>query len=188
MRQIKNLVAVSNNQPITTSLKVAEVFNKPHKDVLEKIQKLQSDVATLNERKIPPVEFKATTYTDTKGERRPMYELTRDGFTLLAMGFTGKRALQFKLAYINAFNKMEEKLARIKELNLREEYSQPQFPFFNPASTPALWHVHSMLNMDTKQFSITGTITDELFNQIKNYGDMRESNGIAVGIKLGKGK
>jgi Rha family phage regulatory protein len=56
------------------------------------------------------INFEAVEFTDAKGEQRPAYRITRDGFTLLAMGFTGKRALAFKLAYIEAFNKMEAAL------------------------------------------------------------------------------
>lgn len=75
-------------------------------------------IEPVNQRNFTPVEstsglqfaelnFHPVTYRDAKGETRPMYLLTRDGFTLLAMGFTGARALQFKVAYINAFNRME---------------------------------------------------------------------------------
>lgn len=79
---------------------------------MRKIQELETELNNLpknggvnNQRNFTLVE-----YTDAKGESRPMYELTRDGFTLLAMGFTGKKALEFKLAYINQFNKMEQAL------------------------------------------------------------------------------
>ena len=55
--------------------------------------------------------FEETTYIhEQNGQTYPMYYLNRDGFTLLAMGFTGKKALQFKLQYIDAFNRMEEML------------------------------------------------------------------------------
>lgn len=99
-------VSIVSGTVKTTSLAVAEFFVKPHKDVLEKIRALTSQCdPDFNGRNFPPVE-----YTDEKGEKRPAYELTRDGFTLLAMGFTGKRALQWKIAYINAFNAMESEL------------------------------------------------------------------------------
>lgn len=104
-----NLVVIHDNQAITTSIKVAEVFGKEHKHVLDRIKQLTVKTAEIqgfdSQRNFAPAD-----YTDEQGKSRPMYELSRDGFTLLAMGFTGKKALEFKLAYINQFNKMEQKL------------------------------------------------------------------------------
>lgn len=98
-----NLVEIKNNQPVTTSLQVAEVFEKEHKVVLKAIDELKEGVAQ---------NYANLFYEDTyihpqnKQEYRQMI-MNRDGFTLLAMGFTGSKALKFKLDYINAFNKME---------------------------------------------------------------------------------
>lgn len=90
---------------ITTSLKVAEVFEKEHKDVLESIRNL---VAENSAAKF----FNETTYKN-RGREYPMYEMDRDGFSLLVMGFTGDKALQWKIKYIEAFNAMEQELRRI---------------------------------------------------------------------------
>lgn len=114
--RVNGLVTVENNQAVTTSLKVAEVFGKPHHNVLRDIRNLEcsSDFQEINFefsfyiRKLP--------HNATKKE--PMYYITRDGFTFLAMGFTGKVAAQFKEAYINAFNEMESKL---RGITVREE-------------------------------------------------------------------
>lgn len=97
-------VTIENGRAVTTSVAVAEFFRKMHKDVLRKIETLECS-EDFNERNFTPV-----TYTDAKGEKRPMYQITRDGFAFLAMGFTGKRAAKFKEAYINAFNQMEAEL------------------------------------------------------------------------------
>ena len=100
---MNNLVTVNkDNTATTTTLKIAETFGKQHKDVLKKLEKLDLP-KSFNERNFAPVK-----YTDTKGEKRPMYNVTRDGFTFLVMGFTGKKAANFKIAYIEAFNKMEQ--------------------------------------------------------------------------------
>ena len=108
----KKLVFIQNDQALTTSLKVAETFDKNHAHVMRDIRDLISQVG--NESKIGLVKmFEESSYTDKKGESRPMYLMNRDGFTLLAMGFTGKKALKFKLDYINAFNKMETKLKEL---------------------------------------------------------------------------
>jgi len=100
------VVQISDGKAITTSVEVARVFDKQHRHVLDSIRTL---VAQLPDEGVP--NFRQTPYTDPQnGQTYPAYHLTRDGFTLLAMGFTGKRALAFKLAYIDAFNKMEAAL------------------------------------------------------------------------------
>jgi Rha family phage regulatory protein len=96
---------VVNGQATTTSTDVAKFFHKRHDIVLRAIENVREDLDESNRRNFAVVE-----YTDQKGERRPAYLLTRKGFTLLAMGFTGKRALGWKLTYIDAFDAMEEAL------------------------------------------------------------------------------
>lgn len=102
-----NLVSVNNNQVVTTSLQIAEFFDKEHKSVLRQINLLEcSDL--FRQRNFAP-----SCYTRKNGnvtKSYPMYYITKDGFIILAMGFTGKIAAKFKEAYINAFNEMEEKL------------------------------------------------------------------------------
>lgn len=90
---------------ITTSLKVAERFEKEHKNVLQAIENLMAENSAANF-------FTLTTYK-SRGKEYPMYEMDRDGFSLLAMGFTGEKALRWKLDYIKAFNAMEKELKRI---------------------------------------------------------------------------
>lgn len=95
------LVIMKDKQAVTTSLRVAESFGKRHKHVLDSIKNLvDGNSSTKNM-------FAESTYVN-RGKEYPMYYMNRDGFTLLAMGFTGKKALEFKLAYIDAFNKMED--------------------------------------------------------------------------------
>ena len=90
---------------VTTSLKVAEVFEKEHKNVLQSIENLMAENSAAKF-------FKLTTYKN-RGKEYPMYEMDRDGFSLLVMGFTGEKALKWKIDYINAFNIMESELKRI---------------------------------------------------------------------------
>ena len=104
--QLQNAVFIQNDQIKTDSLKVAEVFGKPHKDVLQKIKTLDCS-EEFNERNFSPVEYK-----DAKGESRPMYEMTKDGFIFLVMGYTGAKAAQIKEAYIKAFNSMADMLSK----------------------------------------------------------------------------
>ena len=90
---------------ITTSLKVAEVFEKEHKNVLQSIENLVADNSAAKF-------FRLTTYKN-RGKEYPMYEMDRDGFSLLVMGFTGEKALQWKIKYIEAFNQIESELKRL---------------------------------------------------------------------------
>lgn len=101
------LVEKRRGQALTTSLKVAEYFEKRHDIVLRAIENAKSNL-----RKIVDVEkaIIPTTYVDVKGEKRPMYLLTRDGFMLVVMGFTGEKAMELKWNYIQAFNAMEQVL------------------------------------------------------------------------------
>ena len=104
---MEELVFLENDQAITTSRNVAESFERNHKHVLEAIDNLTVENSTVKNM------FHETTYKNERGrEYREIY-MNRDGFTLLAMGFTGKKALEFKLKYIEAFNQMEKQLQEI---------------------------------------------------------------------------
>lgn len=102
------LVFIKNDIPLTTSRTVAEKFDKQHQHVMRDIRDIISQVE--DESKIGRM-FHETTYADKYGRQKPMYTMTRDGFSLLAMGFTGKKALEFKLKFIDAFNRMEQALS-----------------------------------------------------------------------------
>lgn len=105
---MNGLVIMKNEQAVTTSLQLAETFGKNHRDVLKSIDNFKEDVRNFAQM------FLEGNEPDSYGRDRRTYFMNRDGFTLLAMGFTGKKALQFKLQYIDAFNKME---AAIKSEN-----------------------------------------------------------------------
>ena len=110
-------VAVRDGKVITTSLKIAETFGRLHKDVLRAIETLEVP-AEWYERNFALIQNPV----DLGMGRTRMdkaYSITRDGFTILAMGFTGKAAMQFKIAYIEAFNAMEA--------HLRGEAERPLF-------------------------------------------------------------
>ncbi|HHU9773295.1 TPA: Rha family transcriptional regulator, partial [Escherichia coli] len=108
-------ITIDNGQAVTTSLAVANFFSKRHDDVLKKIRTLDCSP-----------EFCARNFAETSisvnqpngGTRKLLcYQITRDGFAFLAMGFTGKRAARFKEAYINAFNQMEKLLSKPSTLS-----------------------------------------------------------------------
>lgn len=99
-------VIVHNGKAITTSLDVADYFCKLHKDVLKKIKTLEC--STEFTKRNFSLCFKNNKLQNQKPQ--PYYEMTKDGFVFLVMGFTGKKAAQFKEAYIAEFNRMESKL------------------------------------------------------------------------------
>lgn len=107
----ENLVSVNNGKIVTTSLQVAEVFNKLHRHVLRDIRNLEC--SSIFQESNFGLSFYHSKLLNGGYKKQPMYYITRDGFTFLAMGFTGKIAAKFKEAYINAFNEMEEKLRGI---------------------------------------------------------------------------
>lgn len=103
---MNQLVIIQNRQAVTTSLQVAESFEKRHDNVLREIEGLLKIEEAQNY-------FHKGVYEHPQNKQEyPMFYMNRDGFTLLAMGFTGQKAIQFKLAYIKAFNEMERQLTQ----------------------------------------------------------------------------
>lgn len=100
---MENLVKIENQQIVTDSRQIAEHFEKEHKSVLRSINEiLAAQNCTANF-------FSKSTY-ENRGKQYPEYIMNRDGFSLLVMGFTGAKAMEWKIKYINAFNVMEDKL------------------------------------------------------------------------------
>lgn len=158
-----NEIKINNDNGTLTvsSLQVAEDFEKQHKHILNAISKLESE--------IQPAEnsaryFLSSSYVDAKGENRKCYNLTRDGFSLLVMGFTGKKALEWKLKYIEAFNLMEQKI--------RERYSDisPQLQF--------------LIDMERKQKQLEKK-QEELESKIADISEIRD-NTIKATFEYGR--
>ena len=121
---LSNLITVSEkgDVPMTTSLNVAEIFGKMHKNVLQAIENLGCS------KEFKDANFQPCAYETKSGfgyRKFPMYRLTRNGFVLLVMGFTGAKALQFKLWYIAEFNRMEAVLRDLQRNALISGYSNP---------------------------------------------------------------
>ena len=118
---MEELVFLKNEQALTDSLTVAEMFGKRHDNVMQAIEKLieginMNEIDNVLKNKETPKKkndaqcmfFKTRYKHPQNGEMYPKYLMNRDGFSLLVMGFTGKKALQWKLKYIEAFNAMEK--------------------------------------------------------------------------------
>lgn len=147
-----HFVTSLDGQLITSSLLVAEAFGKQHKHVLEKIESLDIPDSFSS----PNFSVHVQKISIGNGARREskVYRMTKDGFMLLVMGFTGKRAMEIKIAYINAFNRMAAQLAQqtlpridgqitpeqqeaLKQLVLTRSKSVP--PEHQPRAAITLW-------------------------------------------------
>lgn len=105
---VKNLVMVTNNQVVVSSRDVADNFGKRHDHILRDIENVLKGIPKIGE--TPGMFLKHSYVNQQNGQTYPEYLMNRDGFSLLVMGFTGQRALEWKLKYINAFNEMEMQL------------------------------------------------------------------------------
>jgi len=119
MRDLTPVLSLSSGRPVVSSLNIARHFQKQHQHVLRAVAelwaKLPDDFSQSN--------FGLADYLDSQGKKRPYYELSRDGFTLVVMGFTGPKALAWKLRYIEAFNAMEQELVRLALASAERENS-----------------------------------------------------------------
>ena len=101
---MNELINIRDNEAVTTSLVVAEFFEKRHDKVLRALENLIGGLP-----KMGKTYFRKSRYVNEQnGQSYPMYYMNRDGFSLLAMGFTGKKALEWKVKYIEQFNLMEQ--------------------------------------------------------------------------------
>lgn len=150
---------------IATSLDIAETFGKEHKRVLQDIRELEcsEDFRRHN--------FVQSSYVNSQNKKQPMYYVTRDGFTLLAMGYTGEKAMKFKEGYIRQFNAMEKLLiGKIKEREKGIAVRQAFTKAIQQSSENERMHGHAY-----------STYTDVIYKSIfgKNAKQLREEFGIA---------
>lgn len=149
---------------IATSLDIAETFGKEHKRVLQDIRELEcsEDFRRHN--------FVQSSYVNSQNKKQPMYYVTRDGFTLLAMGYTGEKAMKFKEGYIRQFNAMEKLLiGKIKEREKGIAVRQALTKAIQQSSENERMHGHAY-----------STYTDVIYKSIfgKNAKQLREEFGI----------
>ena len=106
-----DLVQIQNNQVVTSSLEVAKHFNKRHNNVMRDIENLIKGLLKIEQSTDPTEMFYLDNYTsEQNGHKYLHYLMNRDGFNLLVMGFTGEEALEWKMKFVKAFNKMEKAL------------------------------------------------------------------------------
>ena len=171
MNELVEIVSERNGVPITTSLIVAEKFGKRHDVVLRNIE----DTISGMDYETAKLWFHKATYKIKENRKSyPMYEMNRDGFSLIVMGFTGEKALHWKISYIKAFNTMEEYIRSIQTAKL-------DYPAFTRAieqahEKPKFYHFSNEINMinrivlgtDAKHFKEENGI-DKKENSIRPY-------------------
>ena len=139
------------------SLYVARAFEKEHKNVLRDIARITDPKSGLSE-EFNRLNFELVNYKDAKGEKRPCYYLTRDGFTMLTMGYTGKKAMEFKEKYIRRFNEMEEQIKSL--VKARQQFPELTRMVKSIHDNPKPYHYSNecdllnrlVLGMSAKQF------------------------------------
>jgi len=153
------LINIKNDEAVTTSLKVAEAFGKRHDKLLHEIERMYGELTEdSNVRNGGAKFFRKGTYTN-RGRKYPMYYMNRDGFSLLVMGFTGKKALEWKLKYIEAFNQME-KYIYFRKADIQIQKNSMQF-------------LHDNLEMpSTKDYCKANTIANKCVSNIFGYPKM----------------
>ena len=152
--------------PVVSSRRVADIFGKRHDHVLRDIKNVVDSLPKTGERDWEN-NFIESVYKE-RGKKYPEYLLTRDGFTLLAMGFNGKKAIEFKIAYINEFNKMKSfiesrNIARMESRDLTDAIQALHDP-------PKHYHYSNefdminriVLGMSSKQFRLQHGLAKEV--------------------------
>lgn len=127
---MKELVILSKKgNPITSSMKVAEIFEKRHSDVIRAIENIVSQITDSEQKRNFALTYETVSLPNNGSRQTKIYAMTRDGFSLVAMGFTGEKALNWKLKYIDAFNTMEQQVKSV--INLPN--------FNNPVEAARAW-------------------------------------------------
>jgi Rha family phage regulatory protein len=173
MNELTHLVIEKKGQAITTSRNVAEAFEKRHDHVLRDIANITNPKSGVSEEFIAR-NFKASSYKDETGRIQPEYTFTKDGFVFLVMGYTGKKAAQFKEAYISEFNRMGEFIHTLKTARL--EYPALTQSILQAFEEPKPYHFTNEIDMinrivlgqTARQFKETHGINEGV-NSIRPY-------------------
>ncbi|MBR0251947.1 MAG: Rha family transcriptional regulator [Synergistaceae bacterium] len=131
-------------EPMVDSRFVADVFEKNHQHVMESIRNLLDDKSGYS-LEFRQSNFRQSSYVNAQNKKQPCYIMTRDGFTALVMGFTGKKANYFKERYIKRFNEMEEQIKCIQ--SLREQHPQLTEAIKSVHENPQFYHYSNEMDM-----------------------------------------
>ena len=139
MENLLDIVSERKGVPVTTSRKIAKVFGKEHYNVLRDIENLDCSES------FNAINFELVNYKDKKGEIRPEYIITKDGFVFLVMGYRGRKAAAFKEAYIKRFNDMEDYIKSVQAAKM--DYPALTQAIKEAYDEPKNYHLSNELNM-----------------------------------------
>ncbi|MFM6396423.1 MAG: Rha family transcriptional regulator, partial [Planktothrix sp.] len=163
------LVTVHEGQAVVNTLDIAKHFSKEHSKVLRDIRNLDCSI------EFSQSNFVLSNYT-TRGKHYPCYLITRDGFAFLVMGFTGKKAAEWKEKYIKAYNQMEKSLlkqkdneewnqARLNSKGVRKSFTDTIKSFISYAeaqgSTQAKFYYSNLTKMEYKALLLVDKLSDD---------------------------
>lgn len=154
---MNELITIKKDKAVTTSLQIAETFKKQHTKVIRAIENLIEGLPQNGD--TPKLFYKAWYIHPQNHQKYPMYYMNRDGFSLLVMGFTGRKALEWKLKYIKAFNLMEDYI-NFRKADIQIQKNSMQF-------------LHDNLEMPTtKDYMKANTIANKCVSSLYGYPKM----------------
>lgn len=154
---MNELINIKNDEAVTTSLLIAEAFGKQHTKVIRAIENLIEGIAKNGD--THKMFYKSWKKNEQNGQNYPMYYMNRDGFSLLVMGFTGKKALEWKIKYIEAFNQMESYI-NFRKADIQIQKHSMQF-------------LHDNLEMpSTKDYCKANTIANKCVSNLFGFPKM----------------
>lgn len=167
MTQTEQLVELQNGVATTTSLQVANTFEKRHKHILRDIK---NQIEKIGSPDLVHEMFQEDTY-EIGGREYPMYRMNKDGFTLLVMSYTDDKSMQFKLRYIQAFNEMEEALKNQPALRLPKNNAEmlQVVQNVNEETNKRIDEVENSVSKLTDEFGLPNKSAGKL----RNYGNQR---------------
>lgn len=136
-----------DNKIFCDSLQIAETFNKRHDNVLRDIYKITEPTSGLSE-EFRQLNFEESSYKNNQNKKQPMFLLTKNGFAIVTMGFTGKNAMKFKEAYIRKFEEMEQFIQSLQTAKL--EFPEFTNAIMNAHEEPKHYHFSNEINMINK--------------------------------------
>lgn len=161
------LVFQEEGQAMTTSLIVAREFDKEHRNVMRDIRELIQKGVLKNEQ--PPMFSEKLYVNEQNGQQYPMYLMTRDGFTLLAMGFTGERALEFKMKFLQAFNAMGQMLSSDEYILMRSQQIMKRLNDQLSQKVQMLEGKNALLEQENQELAPKAQYTDDVLQSNGTY-------------------
>lgn len=167
MNLATGIVFQQDGQAVTTSLIVAREFDKEHRNVMRDIRELIQKGVLKNEQ--TPMFVEKLYVNEQNGQQYPMYLMNRDGFTLLAMGFTGERALEFKMKFLQAFNAMGQLLSSDEYILMRSQQIMKRLNEQLNQKVQMLEGRNALLEQENQELAPKAQYTDDVLQSNGTY-------------------